>query len=34
LMLLEVVVFAVVFMWCVLLCLYMTNLWQPRSLLK
>ena len=28
LMLLEVVVFAVVFISCVLLCLYMTNLWQ------
>ena len=28
------VVFAVVFISCVLLCLYMTNLWQSHSLLK
>jgi SpoVK/Ycf46/Vps4 family AAA+-type ATPase len=34
LMLIEVVLFVVAFIWCVLLCLYMTNLWQPHSLLK
>jgi HAMP domain-containing protein len=30
----EVVVFVVVFILLLLLCLYMTNLWQQRSLRK